>query len=97
MKLGNLSIKIFELGLFQDQNEWKHELLKIENCKKHSDKVTELLMYKNQYVLIKKLQNLQLKGSMWKKKQHIHMNNSIVMMIIENQLLFLKEKSSSTN
>ena len=50
-KLNNLSINIYELGF--DQN--KHKLIPIEISKNESDKVTDLLIYKNHYVLIKKL------------------------------------------
>ena len=50
-KLNNLSINIYDLGF--DQN--KHKLLPIEISKNESDKVIDLLIYKNHYVLIKKL------------------------------------------
>ena len=50
-KLNNLSINIYELGF--DQNKYK--LIPIEISKNESDKVIDLLIYKNHYVLIKKL------------------------------------------
>ena len=50
-KLNNLSINIYELNF--DQN--KHKLIPIEISKNGSDKVIDLLIYKNLYVLIKKL------------------------------------------
>ena len=50
-KLNNLSINIYELNF--DQN--KHKLIPIEISKNESDKVIDLLIYKNHYVLIKKL------------------------------------------
>ena len=50
-KLNNLSINIYELNF--DQN--KHKLIPIEISKNVSDKVIDLLIYKNHYVLIKKL------------------------------------------
>ena len=50
-KLNNLSINIYELGF--DQN--KHKLIPIEISKNVSDKVIDLLIYKNHYVPIKKL------------------------------------------
>ena len=49
-KLNNLSINIYELGF--DQN--KHKLIPIEISKNESDKVIDLLIFKNHYVLIKK-------------------------------------------
>ena len=50
-KLNNLSINIYELGF--DQN--KHKLIPVEISKNESDKIIDLLIYKNHYVLIKKL------------------------------------------
>ena len=49
-KLNNLSINIYELGF--DQN--KHKLIPIEISRNESDKIIDLLIYKNHYVLIKK-------------------------------------------
>ena len=48
-KLNNLSINIYEVRF--DQN--KHKLIPIEISKNESDKVTDLLIYKNNYVFIK--------------------------------------------
>ena len=50
-KLNNLSKNIYELGF--DQNKYK--LIPIEISKNESDKVIDLLIYKNHYVLIKNL------------------------------------------
>ena len=50
-KLNNLSTNIYELGF--DQNNYK--LIPIEISKNESDKVIDLIIYKNHYVLIKKL------------------------------------------
>ena len=54
-ELNNLSVKIFELFFYQDQNQWKHKLIPIEISKNNSDRVIDLAIYKNHYVLIKKL------------------------------------------
>ena len=54
-KLNNLSINIFELNFYQDKNNWKHNLIPIEISKNESDRVVGLLLYKNHYALIKKL------------------------------------------
>ena len=54
-ELNNLSINIFELNFYQDQNKWKHKLIPIEVSKNDSDRVIDLAIYKNHYVLIKKL------------------------------------------
>ena len=47
-KLNNLSINIFELNFYRDQKKWKHKLIPIEISKNESDKVIDLLIYKNQ-------------------------------------------------
>ena len=55
-KLNNLSINIFELNFYQDQNKWKHNLIPFEICKNdESDRVVDLLIYRQNYTLIKKL------------------------------------------
>ena len=70
-KLNNLSVNIFELKFYQDGINWKHKLVPIEisknifQCSECSDKmycnecnskkVIDLMIYKNHYVLIKKL------------------------------------------
>ena len=54
-KLNSLSINIFELNFYQDNNEWKHNLIPIELSINESDRVVDLLINKNQYALIKKM------------------------------------------
>ena len=54
-ELNNLSVNIFELKFYPDQNQWKHKLIPIEISKNNSDRVIDLAIYKNHYVLIKKL------------------------------------------
>ena len=54
-ELNNLSVNIFELNFYQDQNQWTHKLKPIEISKNNSDRVIDLALYKNHYVLIKKL------------------------------------------
>ncbi len=54
-ELNNLSVNIFELVFYQDQNQWKHKLIPIEISKNDSDRIIDLAIYKNHYVLIKKL------------------------------------------
>ena len=54
--LKNLSIKIFELNFYQNQDKWKHKLIPIEISKNdESDRVFGFLIYKNHYALIIKL------------------------------------------
>ena len=53
--LNNSSVNIFELNFYQDKNKWKHNLIPIEISKNKSDRVVDLLIYKNHYALIKKL------------------------------------------
>ena len=40
----NLSINIFELYFYQDQNQWKPKLIPIEVSKNDSDRVIDLLI-----------------------------------------------------
>ena len=54
-ELNNLPVIIFELAFYQDQNQWKHKLIPTEISKNNSDRVIDLAIYKNHYVLIKKL------------------------------------------
>ena len=54
-ELNNLSVNIFELNFYQDQNKWKYKLKPIEISKNNLDRVIDLAIYKNHYVLIKKL------------------------------------------
>ena len=53
--MNKFSINIFELNFYQDQNTWRHKLIHIEVSKNDSDRVIELLIYKNHYALFKKL------------------------------------------
>ena len=48
-------IIIFELSFYQDQNRWRYELLLIEIGKNIPHKIVDLLVSKNNYVLIRKL------------------------------------------
>ena len=54
-KLNNLSITIYELKFDQDGDNWKHNIVPIEISKNESDKVIDLLFYKNHFALIRKL------------------------------------------
>ena len=54
-EVNNLSVNIFELNFYPEQNQWKHKLIPFEISKNNSDRVIDLAIYKNHYVLIKKL------------------------------------------
>ena len=54
-EINNLSVNIYELNFYQDGDKWKHNLIPIEIIKNGSDKIVDLLIYKNHYALIKKL------------------------------------------
>ena len=43
------------MNSYQDNDKWKHNLIPIEFSKNTSDRVVDLLIYKNHYALIKKL------------------------------------------
>ena len=42
----NLSINLFEINFYQDQNKCKHKKIPIENSKNNSDRVIDLGIYK---------------------------------------------------
>ena len=50
-----LSFNIFEVTFYQDQDNWRHKLIPIEISKNTSDRVIDLGIYKNRFILIKKL------------------------------------------
>ena len=54
-EIKSLSINIFELNFYQDQNKWKHKLIPNKVSKNESDRVIDLAIYKNHSILIKKL------------------------------------------
>ena len=54
-ELNNLSVNIFELNFYQDQNQWKHKLLPFEVSKNKSNRLIDLAINKNHYALIKKI------------------------------------------
>ena len=54
-EVNNLSVNIFELNFYQDKNKWKYILIPVENSENESYRVVDLLLYKNHYALIKKL------------------------------------------
>ena len=54
-ELNNLSFNIFELFFYQDQNKWRNKLIPFEVSRKNSDRVIDLAVFKNHYILIKKL------------------------------------------
>ena len=54
-KLNNLSINLFDLNFHQEQNKRKHNLIPVETSKYESDEVIALLIYKNLYALIEKV------------------------------------------
>ena len=53
--INNLSPNMFELNFYHDKDKWKHNLIPIEFSKIDSDRFVELLIYKNHYAFIKKL------------------------------------------
>ena len=54
-EINNLSVSIYESNFYQDETNWKHKLIPIENSKNESDNVIDLLICKNHYALIKKI------------------------------------------
>ena len=54
-EFNNLSVNSFELNFYQDHNKWRQKLIPIEISKNNSDGIIDLAIYKNLYILIKKL------------------------------------------
>ena len=54
-ELINLSINIFELNFHQKQNNWRHKIVPIEVSKNDSDRVIDLAIYRDHFILIKDL------------------------------------------
>ena len=50
-ELNNLSVNIYELNFYQDVDKWRHYSIPIEISENESDKVIDLLIYKNHYAL----------------------------------------------
>ena len=54
-KLASLSKNVFKVNFHQVENEWKHKSIPIQISKNASDRVVDLLIFKNHYVRNKKL------------------------------------------
>ena len=54
-RLNNLSNNMFESKFYQGKNNWKQNLIPIAISKNISDRFVDLLIYKNHYALIKKI------------------------------------------
>ena len=52
-ELNNLSVNIVELNFYQDGDKWKQNLIPIEISKTDSDRVVDLLIYKNHYLSLR--------------------------------------------
>ena len=91
-ELNNFSVNIFELSFYPDQNKWKHELIPIEVWKNKSDRVFDLLIYKNQYALIEKL-DVYLEDH---NKKYI-CRRCLSSYLSENTLMLLKQKCGVDN
>ena len=54
-ELNNLSVNVYELIFYQDDDKWKQNLIPIGFSRNESDRAVDLLIYKNHYALIRKL------------------------------------------
>ena len=80
------------MNFYQDGDKWKHNLIPIEISKNESDRVVVLLIYKNHYALIKKLNVFSgdhNKSSICRQCLNFYTN--------ENTLTCYKEKYDSDN
>ena len=91
-EVNNLYVNIFELNFYPNQNKWRHKLLPVEISRNNSDRVIDSSIYKNHYILMKKLDVFL--GDHNKKficRQGLSSYTS------ENMLLKHKEKSGEDN
>ena len=88
-KIISLSFNIIELDLYQDQvqKKWKHKLSHIEVSRIESDRVADLIMYKNHYALFQKLQVL-----LWNHKKVLICRRRLNSYTIETMLKIHKPK-----
>ena len=54
-ELNDLSINTFQLNSYQEKNNSKRKLIPIEISRNESDRIVDLLIYKNHYALSKKI------------------------------------------
>ena len=94
-KLSILSINIFELYNYEEQNKWKNKLIHCEYSKIESDKVIDLLSYKNHCNLNKKLKVcLGKQDCRYICKRCLKSYTSANMIIRHKQQCIRKEKTS---
>ena len=43
----SLSVNLFELNFYQDQNKWKQKLIPFEVSKNNSDRIVDKLLHKS--------------------------------------------------
>ena len=53
--MNNLTINIIDLQFYQERINWKHKLIPVEVIGNNSETVIDLLIYQNQYALIKNI------------------------------------------
>ena len=49
---------LVKVGFYQDQNKWKYKFILVEISQSNSDRIVDLLIYRNHTVLIKTLFSL---------------------------------------
>ena len=54
-RLNNLSVNIFNMNFYQNENFRKQKIVPIEVGEKNSDRIVDLLIYRNHHVVVKKL------------------------------------------
>ena len=91
-KLNNLSIKIYEIHFYQHGDKWKHKLIPTEIIKIESDKVIDLIIYKNHYALIEKIHVFS--GN---HNKSFVFRRCLVSYTCENALINQKEKCGDDN
>ena len=86
-KLNNLTSNIYESNFYKDDKKWKHKLIPIENGKHASDRINDLAIYKNQYALIKKINECIGKDDnkyIWGRCLYSYTNHNVLKNHIQN-------------
>ena len=91
-ELNNLSVSIFEINFYQDQNKWRYKLIPIEISKNNPDRVIELGIYKNHYILIEKLDVL-----LGDRNKKFHRRQCLISYTSENMLIKHKQNCGEDN
>ena len=90
-ELNKLPISIFELNFYQDQNKWRHKLIPVEVSENDFDRIIDLAIYKNHYIVIEKLYILL------DHNKKFECRRCLISYTSENMLMLQKQKCGDDN